>query len=1264
MAEGGARSRMREDVPAGFRACYPGASSDDEEEPATPALPRQGTGASNLNTTVNTWASSCTPALPRRGTGASNLNTTVNTLASSSKSPYRTRSGRRSLRQKSLQSGSSEELSRQESVYSYHSCRSRFDREWRVDTDPGLTQFVAEVFEEEEEESGLPIPGPLDVDPDTAAKKASQFALLKIETLSKMSSQMLILGLYVTVVACVVLCAVDETYMWECLDICGQSHSHSTWSSGQPCGAGDSSSCMAEYNVPPQPPPRSGDVGDDDGSGVISSVLWTGHISGLTKLNRFLHMTYLMDNPSMQNATLVNLWRLRVQQLAYTSPDAPPYNKTFTLTLSCTLQQERCTTMQLPVAGLPWSEAYNISVMLIDPPEELEPYLTSVSIVFQYQVGWYTQMEVVVRLLLIVLSVLHLVDFMHTLWKIPFKDWLTEQQYIPIAFMFLVMYIDPFVLTEILLDTEIELFRYLAFHSSTYFILCIQVFVVVVLTSVRRASGVVTWRTNALVACWFVLMVALDGAQSSYFEDASGDYASSFFWFPFTHDLSQISASALVFYAIGVGLEAAWLAWTVRGYYRAKRKLRKQSYFATRHRQLSFRYWVFTCMGFVVYEAATAIIMMVIHRGFTIGYRSSEELSTVIFATAFMNVMAYIYAPAFVDEGAPPAPCDPSWQDAYWKRGKWKSEWYEWLADHGGSLYFFIQKDEEDNYLAAQHLPGSDDEFDPQPSLPGSPTMNHYPTEFSFDYDREPTSPLTVASPSSPLLGRGGRGYSSGSPERQSVFETPERYTEQYTSVRRPRKTGGGKRKARSPLIRLIRRVMGLTTAPLRILENALFSEGYRGCPRLFFCLETATTMLNLSFCAYYPPTDWVDAEVQECFNGGASYADVEQVLGPIGSFTLKTYEQMFLGADYVAVLAAAAAVQCVSEVKVQALVADTATPSSTGWRDLWGMIGRNPGTPRDDQPDSPQHSPQSDHDDIPTKVDSYGYRLFDCVQKNGILVLIAVPKATQPRDHIVVSFRGTANFANVNTDVKVRRCVWWEMVDDDDAGCRCCCGAGFCGVTDTPLLHSGFAELWDAIQTEVLMSIKECMGTFSFHPKVYITGHSLGGAMASLCAYTATVKLRLLPVVYTFGSPKLGNRAFQQRYNFTVPNTFRVVNEADVVAHWSFTCQNFHVGHEVCISRGNLLVEPTWIEQTFQPTKAGTAKWASHSLYRYARTLNKICARYGLEELCLNGKVRGYHEGFERMSAYASSDGEFESHEESGLTDRQFSLERGATAL
>ncbi|KAK0411923.1 hypothetical protein QR680_005919 [Steinernema hermaphroditum] len=70
---------------------------------------------------------------------------------------------------------------------------------------------------------------------------------------------------------------------------------------------------------------------------------------------------------------------------------------------------------------------------------------------------------------------------------------------------------------------------------------------------------------------------------------------------------------------------------------------------------------------------------------------------------------------------------------------------------------------------------------------------------------------------------------------------------------------------------------------------------------------------------------------------------------------------------------------------------------------------------------------------------------------------------------------------------------------------------------------------------------------------EVWVTGHSLGGAMASLCAATVVhlgqanpQKLKLM----TFGQPRVGDQKFADAHDALIPFSYRVVHNLDIVPH------------------------------------------------------------------------------------------------------------------
>jgi triacylglycerol lipase len=67
--------------------------------------------------------------------------------------------------------------------------------------------------------------------------------------------------------------------------------------------------------------------------------------------------------------------------------------------------------------------------------------------------------------------------------------------------------------------------------------------------------------------------------------------------------------------------------------------------------------------------------------------------------------------------------------------------------------------------------------------------------------------------------------------------------------------------------------------------------------------------------------------------------------------------------------------------------------------------------------------------------------------------------------------------------------------------------------------------------------------------PSVWITGHSLGGALATLTAARLREKDQSVHGLYTFGSPRVGDRDFQEEFNNDFRSkAFRFVNRNDAV--------------------------------------------------------------------------------------------------------------------
>lgn len=125
----------------------------------------------------------------------------------------------------------------------------------------------------------------------------------------------------------------------------------------------------------------------------------------------------------------------------------------------------------------------------------------------------------------------------------------------------------------------------------------------------------------------------------------------------------------------------------------------------------------------------------------------------------------------------------------------------------------------------------------------------------------------------------------------------------------------------------------------------------------------------------------------------------------------------------------------------------------------------------------------------------------------------------------------------------------------------------------DYGLVHVGFASAYRESFHSSLIALAR-----QLNPALpcYVSGHSLGGALASMAVLDLALhlpELRSQLQLYTYASPRVGNPAFANLHSQLIPNSYRITNVADMVplvpptklgadyAHvgqsWSFLSQN-----------------------------------------------------------------------------------------------------------
>jgi triacylglycerol lipase len=120
--------------------------------------------------------------------------------------------------------------------------------------------------------------------------------------------------------------------------------------------------------------------------------------------------------------------------------------------------------------------------------------------------------------------------------------------------------------------------------------------------------------------------------------------------------------------------------------------------------------------------------------------------------------------------------------------------------------------------------------------------------------------------------------------------------------------------------------------------------------------------------------------------------------------------------------------------------------------------------------------------------------------------------------------------------------------------------------------VHQGFYDGLNEVWPDLLASLDQLQDKAQ---SVWITGHSLGAALACMATARLVIELRL-PVngLYTFGQPRTGDLEFGHAFDTEFfDKTFRFVNDCDVVTRVPPRALFFsHVGRAMFFDKGGVL--------------------------------------------------------------------------------------------
>ncbi|XP_010910042.1 lipase isoform X1 [Elaeis guineensis] len=136
----------------------------------------------------------------------------------------------------------------------------------------------------------------------------------------------------------------------------------------------------------------------------------------------------------------------------------------------------------------------------------------------------------------------------------------------------------------------------------------------------------------------------------------------------------------------------------------------------------------------------------------------------------------------------------------------------------------------------------------------------------------------------------------------------------------------------------------------------------------------------------------------------------------------------------------------------------------------------------------------------------------------------------------IIIAFRGTQEHSIRNWIED----LFWKQLD-----------LNYPGMPDAMVHHGFYFAYHNTTLRPVILSAVQNARELYGNIDVIITGHSMGGALASFCALDLSVNYGMQEVqLMTFGQPRVGNAAFVSYFIKHVPRTVRVTNENDIVPH------------------------------------------------------------------------------------------------------------------
>lgn len=170
-------------------------------------------------------------------------------------------------------------------------------------------------------------------------------------------------------------------------------------------------------------------------------------------------------------------------------------------------------------------------------------------------------------------------------------------------------------------------------------------------------------------------------------------------------------------------------------------------------------------------------------------------------------------------------------------------------------------------------------------------------------------------------------------------------------------------------------------------------------------------------------------------------------------------------------------------------------------------------------------------------------------VETNGVRALQGFDSYT---NSLFIAFRGSSNMQNWIDNIQISKVSPYN---------------------DTSIsVEKGFYKAYSYVRDKLLSYLPDLVGKYNTN-SIIITGHSLGGALATLMTYNILTVYPGYSILYliNFGSPRVGNPAFVQHLNDFSFTYYRITHHYDMVPHVPEEFVGYlHISNEIWYNEDN----------------------------------------------------------------------------------------------